>query len=65
MDSATDLFNYHDTMKVFSSLDIVLIAHVQEPRGNINIHQLQCSKTERFSIEEFHDIYQGIVNAGF
>lgn len=46
-------------------LSIVLLAHVQQPRGHINQAQLQCSETERFSIEEFNEIYQGIVNAGY
>ena len=46
-------------------MNIVLIAHVVSPRGNINKNQLQCSKTERFSIEEFNEIYQGIVAAGY
>ncbi len=48
-----------------SELNLVLIAHVREPRGNINIAQLQCSETERFSIDEFNEIYQGIVSAGY
>lgn len=47
------------------NINIILLAHVQEPRGHINQKQLQCSETERFSIEEFNDIYQGIVNAGY
>lgn len=47
------------------SLNIILLAHVQQPRGSINMEQLQCSKTERFSIEEFYEIYQGIVLAGY
>lgn len=46
-------------------LNIVLLAHVQEPRGRLNNQQIQCSKTERFSVEEFYEIYQGIVNAGY
>lgn len=46
-------------------VNIILIAHVISPRGNINKNQLQCSKTERFSIEEFNEIYQGIVAAGY
>lgn len=46
-------------------LNVVLIAHVCEPRGHMNITQLQCSKTERFSIDEFNEIYQGIVSAGY
>ena len=46
-------------------LGIVLIAHVQEPRGHMNTAQLQCSETERFSIDEFNEIYQGIVTAGY
>lgn len=48
-----------------ASLDIILLAHVQEPRGHICEDQIQCSDTERFSIDEFNEIYQGIVNAGF
>lgn len=46
-------------------LSIILLAHVQPPRGHINQAQLQCNETERFSIEEFNEIYQGIVNAGY
>lgn len=48
-----------------AELNIVLIAHVREPRGHMNTTQLQCSETERFSIEEFNEIYQGIVDAGY
>lgn len=48
-----------------NALNIVLIAHVQEPRGYVNDLQLQCNKTERFSVEEFNEIYQGIVTAGY
>ncbi|MEG6522363.1 hypothetical protein [Desulfotomaculum sp. 1211_IL3151] len=47
------------------TLNIILLAHVQQPRGHINQAQLQCSGTERFSIEEFNQIYQGIVGAGY
>lgn len=46
-------------------LKVVLIAHVREPLGHMNTAQLQCSQTERFSIEEFNEIYQGIVTAGY
>ena len=46
-------------------LNVVLIAHVREPRGHMNATQLQCSETERFSIDEFNEIYQGIVEAGY
>lgn len=46
-------------------LNVVLIAHVREPRGHMNIAQLQCSETERFSIDEFNEIYQGIIAAGY
>lgn len=46
-------------------LNVVLIAHVREPRGHMNAAQLQCSNTERFSIDEFNEIYQGIVAAGY
>ncbi len=48
-----------------AELNIVLIAHVREPRGYMNISQLQCSEIERFSIDEFNEIYQGIVSAGY
>lgn len=47
------------------SLDIILIAHVDEPRGSKNTLQLQCEQNEFFRIHEFNEIYQGIVNAGF
>ena len=47
------------------ALNIILLAHVQEPRGHINTAQLQCTETERFSVEEFNEIYQGIVTAGY
>ena len=46
-------------------LSVILIAHVHEPRGYKNPSQLQCATTERFSVEEFNEIYQGIVAAGF
>ena len=46
-------------------LNVVLIVHVREPRGNMNTSQLQCSETERFSIDEFNEIYQGVVAAGY
>lgn len=46
-------------------LEITLIAHVDEPRGKINGHQLQCSSNEFLRIDEFNEIYQGLVNAGF
>ena len=48
-----------------NTLSIILIAHVREPRGHKSIEQLQCGETERFSIEEFNEIYQGIVCAGY
>lgn len=48
-----------------AALNIVLIAHVREPRGHLNTAQLQCSETERFSIDEFNEIYQGVVAAGY
>lgn len=46
-------------------LNVVLIVHVREPRGHMNTLQLQCSETERFSIDEFNEIYQGVVAAGY
>lgn len=48
-----------------NQINVILLAHVQAPRGRVNLKQLQCSETERFSIEEFNEIYQGIVNAGY
>lgn len=46
-------------------LNIVLIAHVRGPRGCTNAIQIQCSETERFSVDEFNEIYQGIVDSGY
>lgn len=46
-------------------INVILLAHVQQPRGYRNPAQLQCSETELFSIEEFNEIYQGIVSAGY
>ena len=48
-----------------NQINIILLAHVQEPRGHINPSQIQCNETERFSIDEFYEIYKGIVNAGY
>lgn len=48
-----------------NGLEIILIAHVDEPRGKKNNFQLQCSSNEFFRINEFGEIYQGIVDAGF
>lgn len=48
-----------------NQLSVFLIAHTQPPRGHLNMAQLQCSESERFSVEEFNEIYQGIVTAGF
>ena len=47
------------------TLNIILLAHVQPPRGYVNHEQLQCNITEHFSVEEFNEIYQGIVTAGY
>lgn len=63
LEQYTDIFQASNTCK--DSLSIVLLAHVQEPRGHKNNMQLQCSITERFSVEEFNEIYQGIVAAGY
>lgn len=67
MDKQNDFcfWNYGEPIIPDSILNVVLLAHVQKPRGYINPTQLQCSDTERFSIEEFNEIYQGIVNAGY
>lgn len=57
---------FEEYVKEYSPyINIILIAHVQAPRGHLNEQQIQCETTERFSIEEFHEIYQGIVSAGF
>ncbi|WP_315111399.1 ATP-grasp domain-containing protein [Clostridium intestinale] len=47
------------------SLEIVIVAHVLTPRGHDNPIQLNCSETEHFTIQEFNEIYQGVVSAGF
>lgn len=52
-------------LKRKESISIVLLAHVKAPRGKINENQIQCASTERFSIDEFNEIYQGIVNSGY
>jgi D-alanine-D-alanine ligase len=51
--------------KYINSISVVLIAHVLGPRGYDNINQLNCSETEHFTVQEFDEIYQGIINAGF
>lgn len=61
----TPFWELNSTLIDKNSLSIILLAHVNQPRGSINMSQLQCSKTERFSVEEFYEIYQGIVAAGF
>lgn len=58
-------FWLNDNATIKNSLNIILLAHVQQPRGYTNLTQLQCSETERFSVEEFNEIYQGIVTAGY
>lgn len=58
-----DITEYINNYK--NNYDIVLIAHVMTPRGNDNILQLNCSSTEHFTVQEFNEIYSGIVNAGF
>lgn len=51
--------------KNIETLEIVLVAHVLTPRGYDNPIQKNCSETEHFTIQEFNEIYQGIVGAGF
>lgn len=46
-------------------IDIVLVAHVLTPRGYNNPLQINCSDTEHFTLQEFNEIYTGIVAAGF
>lgn len=67
MNREKDFFfgNYGEPIIPNNILNIILLANVQEPRGHINSAQLQCSDAERFSIDEFNEIYQGIVNAGY
>ncbi len=57
----------HDITNNFDkdNIDIVLVAHVLTPRGYDNPKQLNCSITEHFTVQEFNEIYTGIVNAGF
>ena len=63
--TALNFWKYANVPIQQSELNIVLIAHVCEPRGHLNNSQIQCSKTERFTIDEFNEIYQGIVLAGY
>lgn len=58
-------FTSHEMRISKESIKIILVAHVFEPRGKVNEQQIQCSRLEWFSIEEFNEIYQGIVNAGY
>ena len=47
-----------------NKLDIILIANVVSPRGYTNKKQkLDCHKNEKFTYEEFNEIYKGIINA--
>jgi len=48
-----------------NTLDIILVANVLGPRGYDNTLQTNCSETEHFTVQEFNEIYQGIVNGGF
>lgn len=50
--------------KHVDTIDIVLVAQVLGPRGHDNPLQLNCSETEHFTVQEFNEIYQGIVDAG-
>ena len=60
-----EFWNNRDLINKRQEINIILLAHVHAPRGTINHNQIQCSSTERFSIDEFNEIYQGIVNAGY
>lgn len=51
--------------KCVDKIDIVLVAQVLGPRGHDNPQQLNCSETEHFTVCEFNEIYNGIVDAGF
>jgi D-alanine-D-alanine ligase len=46
-------------------INITLVAHVLSPRGYDNKIQINCSETEHFTVQEFNEIYQGIVTSGF
>lgn len=46
-------------------LEVVIVANVLGPRGHDNMMQLNCPETEHFTPQEFDEIYQGIVDAGF
>lgn len=50
---------------VINTADIVLVANVLGPRGYDNTLQANCSETEHFTVQEFNEIYQGIINGGF
>ncbi len=62
-----DLAQYANKLLEHSidELEIVLIAHVMHPRGHNNPEQCNCPETEHFSIQEFNEIYKGVVDAGF
>lgn len=50
--------------KIRDKLDIILIANVLSPRGYNNKNQkLDCHKNEKFTYQEFNEIYKGIINA--
>ena len=53
------------TKRINNYIDVVLIAHVLQPRGHDNQKQINCALTEHLTLDEFNDIYRGIVNAGF
>ncbi len=62
-----DLVRYSNKLleKSIDELEIVLIAHVIHPRGHNNPKQCNCPETEHFSIQEFNEIYKGVVDSGF
>ncbi len=45
--------------------EIILLTHVDSPRGHDNNLQIHCAINEYLRIDEFNEIYMGIVNAGF
>lgn len=66
MDFTKALQNANDTLKInIEAFEIVLVAHVLSPRGHDNLIQQNCSETEHFTVQEFNEIYQGVVDAGF
>ena len=50
---------------IIDTISIVIVAHVLNPRGYTCAKQINCSELEQFTVQEFNEIYQGLVKAGF